>query len=248
MQPPLSLPLAPPGDAPSAFVIFNLKTQKFKLNKPRRQSLPSLVERSSAFLRCSLPPTLLPCVFGCSPSWRGLPPDRASEEITDVQLSAPQVVHVVENPQFVCAAVRDAPFAILQVPTILKSTAGAVLRERGTHASNTSNTPRSGKHRLVSPKDRAVTASQRFLARSRPTGARWRRARRDDAFSEPACAGVRANDRLERTRGVLGASNGAHRGVFLPLLVPGLAEVYVDHGMSRDGWAPSTRRKKHQTP
>ena len=64
MRPPLSLPLAPPGDAPSAFVIFVLKTQKFKLNKRRRKSLPSLVER---FLRVTPFPTsnLLLCVFGC---------------------------------------------------------------------------------------------------------------------------------------------------------------------------------------
>ena len=32
------------------------------------------------------------------------------------------------------------------------------------------------------------------------------------------------------------------------LLVPGLAQVHVVHGMSRDGRAPSTWRKKHQTP
>ena len=70
MRPPLSLPLAPPGDAPSAFVIFVLKSQKFKLNKRRRKSLPSLVER---FLRVTPFPSsnLLLCVFGCSPGWRG---------------------------------------------------------------------------------------------------------------------------------------------------------------------------------
>ena len=35
---------------------------------------------------------------------------------------------------------------------------------------------------------------------------------------------------------------------FWPLLVPGLAQVHVVHGMSRDGRAPPTWRKKHQTP
>ena len=40
----LSLPLAPPGDAPPASV-FDLKTQTFKMNTPRRRSLPPMVER-----------------------------------------------------------------------------------------------------------------------------------------------------------------------------------------------------------
>jgi len=119
MRPPLSLPLAPPGDAPPAFVIFDLKTQKSKTNKRRRQSLPSLVERSSA-LRRSPHPTLLPCVFGCSPSWRGLPPDHASFGDNGNAAIRPSSGAAPQSHQFVCAVVRDAPLVTFQAPITIQ--------------------------------------------------------------------------------------------------------------------------------
>ena len=70
MRPPLSLPLAPPGDAPSAFVIFCSENTKIQV----QQATPKV----PPFTGRTIPPryavpssNLLLCVFGCSPSWRG---------------------------------------------------------------------------------------------------------------------------------------------------------------------------------
>lgn len=121
-------------------MIFNLKTQKIKLNKPRRQSLPSLVERSSAFLRCSLPPTLLPCVFGCSPSWRGLPPDHASLGDNGNAAIRPSSGATPQSHQFVCAAVRDAPLVTFQAPITKIQRCNSVFSAPGTPSAGDART------------------------------------------------------------------------------------------------------------
>ena len=129
-----------------------------------------------------------------------------------------------------------------------------VLRARGTHAPKTCNTLRSGKHRrpiqriAVAPAIAPRTASPRFLARLRQTGLQGgERAETAHSLSPRAPEYARSSG-LKGPGEFWSPAMATTVASFWPLLVPGLAEVHVVHGRSRDGRAPSTWRKKHQTP
>ena len=181
MRPPLSLPLAPPGDAPSAFVIFVSENTKIQVEQATPK-VPPFTGRAIVRVTPFPPPTLLPCVFGCSPSWRGLPPDHASFGGNGNAAIRPSSGAAPQPHQFVCAVIRDAPLVKFQAPITIQFSDVAryfllrVLRARGTHAPKTCNTLRSGKHRrptqriAVAPAIAPRTASPRFLARLRQTG------------------------------------------------------------------------------
>ena len=110
-------------------------------------------------------------------------------------------------------------------------------------------TLRSGKHRRPKPKDRAVAASPRYRAWRRQNWPARRRARRNGPPIEPWRTAIRALVPVRcAQRDVWSPAMATTVASFWPLLVPGLAQVHVVHGMSRDGRAPSTWRKKHQTP
>ena len=176
-----------------------------------------------------------------------------------MQLSAPQAVQSPKNLQIVCAAAHGAPLDEVSdahhhhgaaAPHVLVRHCFFWVRtSAGDARIHHMQTLRSGKHRRPRPKDRAVAASPRYRAGRRQNWPARRRARRNSPPIEPWRTAIRALVPVRcAQRDVWSPAMATTVASFWPLLVPGLAQVHVVHGMSRDGRAPSTWRKKHQTP
>ena len=257
MRPPLSLPLAPPGDAPSAFVIFCSENTKIQV----QQATPKV----PPFTGRTIPPryvvpssNLLLCVFGCSPSWRGSHRPRACWLFW--QCSYPPLKRCKARRTFrsFVPPLTEHLWTRFQTPITITvrqhrtysyaTVSSGYERARGTHASTTCKPSAAGSivDQTKGPRRGGVAAISRGRRQNWPAR---RRARRNGPPIEPWRTAIRALVPVRcAQRDVWSPAMATTVASFWPLLVPGLAQVHVVHGMSRDGRAPSTWRKKHQTP
>ena len=209
MRAPLSLPLAPPGDAPPAYVFESENTNI--QDEQVTPTIPPFMVEIFVTVRVIPFPLLQPSrfVFPAFPELAGLPPGHASVGFFGVTAIRPSSGVKPEMSSVRVRRRRGSSFGEVsgahhlvyessyendcprKVPTCK---AHGESRARG-NAPNTCNTPPRREASPTEPQVCSMTASPRFCARRRLTGLRWRRARRHSPLNGPERAAVHAFDK-----------------------------------------------------